>query len=159
MIGRDLGEMFYRPLREPAAPRLRPPSVGACRRACFSTCGVWRRSKGWARAQLGMLGEGVALIRKGLAGWPTEKRGSLDTHLLAEAQAARRHVSTTPWTRSKWPRRQNPEEMSTGPNAPSAAANCGTNSVIPNWLKPIFARRSRSRKRWSAKFWELRATT
>ena len=137
------------------------PGARAIGETSNSVCGsVSRCVLGQARAQLGRATEGIALIRQGIAGMlEAGARGSI-SHYIASL-APRRNVkapSSTRWKRSSRRSRRIPTRSSTGPKRSGYAANCGSNRGRQNWPRPTSARPSRSRRRWSAKAWELRAT-
>ena len=120
-----------------------------------------RTMLGWARAQLGRAGEGVALIRQGLAGSGRgRKSGSAITdHLtrLAEAQALDGKIDDALITIEE-ALQANPEELVFRPNALTCRGELRLKLGQTELAEADFREAIALAQKMQAKAWELRAT-
>jgi tetratricopeptide (TPR) repeat protein len=115
---------------------------------------------GWARAQLGRAGEGVALIRQGLDGLAeTGSRGTVTDHLtrLAEAQVLDGRVDDALITVQE-ALRANPEELIFRPNALTCRGELLLKLERADLAVADFREAIAFAQKMQAKAWELRAT-
>jgi class 3 adenylate cyclase/tetratricopeptide (TPR) repeat protein len=160
--GRILESLLYCLLREPEPAALAASqALALAEEHGFPFIGnLIRPQLGWARAQLGNPGEGVALIRDGLAGLAeTENRTFITNHLtrLAEAQAldgkpdeALRIIEEA--------LQANPEELVYRPNALTCRGEMRLKVGRTELAETDFREAITLAQKMQAKAWELRAT-
>ena len=122
---------------------------------------VTRQMLGWARAQLGRAGEGVALIRHGLNGLAEAGfRAQITDHLtrLAEAQALDGKIDDALSTIEE-ALQANPEELFYRPNTFTFRGELRLNVGQPELAETDFREAIALAQKMSAKTFELRATT
>jgi tetratricopeptide (TPR) repeat protein len=115
---------------------------------------------GWARAQLGRAGEGVALIREGLTGLAEARfRLSIMDHLtrLAEAQALDGKIDDALITIEE-ALQANPEDLVYRPNALTCRGELRLKLGQPALPEADFREAIALAREMQAKAWELRAT-
>ena len=115
---------------------------------------------GWARAQLGRAGEGVALIRQGLTGLAEAGfRASITDHLtrLAEAQALDGKIDDALITIEE-ALQANPEELVFRPNALTCRGELRLKVGQTELAEADFRDAIALAQKMQAKTWELRAT-
>jgi predicted ATPase len=115
---------------------------------------------GWARAQLGHAGEGVALIRRGLAGLAETGARLGITHFLtclAEAQALDGKLDDALVTIEE-ALAANPEELVYRPNALTCRGELRLKVNQPELAETDFREAIALAQKMQAKSWELRAT-
>ena len=121
---------------------------------------VTRTTLGWARAQLGRAGEGVALIRQGLAGLAEAGvRVAITDHLthLAEAQALDGMIDDALITIDD-ALQANPEELVFRPNALTCRGELRLKRGQTELAEADFREAIALAQKMQAKAWELRAT-
>jgi tetratricopeptide (TPR) repeat protein len=104
---------------------------------------------GQARAQLGRTTEGIALIRQGIADLLEIGMRLTIPYLTSEMAVAQERggAITDALEAAEQALQANPKEFFYRPEGPGFGANCGSKRDRQNWLRQIFARVSRSRKR------------
>jgi predicted ATPase len=115
---------------------------------------------GWARAQIGRAGEGVALIRQGLDGLAeTGSRGTVTDHLtrLAEAQVLDGMIDDALITIQE-ALQANPEELIFRPNALTCRRELLVKLERADLAEADFSEAIALAQKMQAKVWELRAT-
>ena len=150
-VGRGIESYLYRWLREPPhALDAATQAVAICEKHSLP---LYRDSAsmlmGWARAQLGSTGEGVSLVRKGVASLTKAGSRSDITNsftILAEAQALDGKIDDALGTIED-ALHANPEELPYRPNILTWRGNCALRSARPDWPRPTSGRLSRSHKR------------
>ena len=116
---------------------------------------------GWARAQLGRAGEGVALIREGFAGLADfGSRLFITDHLTVWPRPKRSTArSTTLSSPSKRRSQANPEELVYRPNALTCRGELRLKLGQTELAEADFREAIALAQKMQAKAWELRATT
>src|SRR5208282_2060975 len=160
--GRNMESYLYRWFREPQrVADAAAETVAISDEHSFSFFKAGRITLGWARAKLGNPGEGVALIREGLAalaetGGRTDITNALT--ILAEAQTLDGATDDALTTLDE-ALTANPEELVFRPNILKWRGDLRLKIGQTELAEADFREAIRLARQMSAKSWELRATT